>query len=307
MTDLVRTPTRPRQALRRSAAALAAATLLALAGTALAHGGWGAGPGGLDGRGPAAPGWMHGPGASYGPGAMHGPAGMRHHGAFGAGLRRGGAAGPVATLTPRAMQALPLGTDVTVTSYAEDPAEGAAPQAVLTATVGEVSEVAFVQEVGAAAQEAAYLQVEVGPRTRRVELPEDAAARPATAGRLPGLGALELGQTVEVAVFGGRDDAAPQATLRFSYGEDSAAAFRAELEDALADAAAVEVTLPAQQRTVDLSAVRARRQAPDGGWGPGMGWDDRPRGPGMGWGDAPRGPGMGWGDGPADPRRPGRR
>jgi hypothetical protein len=289
MTDLVRTP-RSRPTLRRSAAALAAATLLALAGTALAHGGWGAGPGGLDGRGPGAP------GATYGLGAMHGPAGMRHHGAFGAGVRRSGAAGPAATLTPRAMQALPLGTDVTVTSYAEDPAEGAAPRAILTATVGEVSEVAFVQDVRAEAEEAAFLQVEVGPRTRRVELPEDAGARPGMAGRLLGVGALELGRTVEVDVFAAREDAAPQATLRFTYGEDSAAAFRAELEEALADAGAVEVTLPAQRRTVDLTALRPWRQAPDGGWGPGRGWRD-----------GPRGPGMGWRDGPADLDRPGRR
>jgi hypothetical protein len=258
MTDLVRTP-RPRRTPRRRAAALAAATLLALAGAALAHGGWGGGPAGLDGRGPAA------------------------------------------MLTPRAMQALPLGTELTVASFAEDPAEGATPRAILTATVGEVSEVAFAEDVRAAAQDAAFLQVEVGPRTRRVELPEDAAPRRASAGRLPGIGALELGQTVEVAVFAAREDAAPRTTLRFAYGEDSAAAFRAELEEALADAAAVEVTLPAQERTVDLTAVRERRQAP------GMGWRDGPRGPGMGWRDGPGGPGMGWRDGPGGPAAPGRR
>jgi opacity protein-like surface antigen len=237
---------------------------------------------------------MRAPGAAFGPGAMHGPTGTRGPGAG-------------ALRIPAAMQGLPLGTEIAVTTYAEDPAKGAVPLETLTATVGEVSEVAFAEEIRAAAAEAAYLQIDVGERTQRVELADTALAdselpRRAGAGRLPGLRTLEQGQTVEVAVYASAEDASPQTTLRFTYGVDSAAAFRAALNDAFEEAAVLEVTLPAQERTIDLSARPAGFGAHDGAFGPGMGWRDGARGgPGMGFQDGASGPGTGFHDGPRGP------
>ena len=290
MTDTKRTTPRTNRSLRRTATALAAAATLALATPALAHGGWtsgwnagnaprAGGPGALHAPGTAyGPGVMRAPGAAFGPGATHGPAAMRAPGA--------------ARRIPGAMQGLPLGTQITVTTYAEDPTEGAAPLDTLAATVGEVSEVAFAEEIRVAAEDAAYLQIDVGERTRRVELPDTELPRRAAPGRLPGLRTLEQGQTVEVAVYASAEDADPQTTLSFTYGEDSAAAFRAALTDAAGDAAVLEVTLPAHERTVDLSALPAGLGAQDGAFGPGMAWGDAARGPAMGFQDGARGPGM---------------
>jgi hypothetical protein len=225
-------------------------------------------------------------------------------------MRTPGAAGPAQRI-PFAMQGLPLGTEITITTYAEDPAEGAAPIDTLTATVGEDSEVAFAEEVRAAATEAAYLRIDVGERTQRVELSDTALAdtelpRRAHAGRLPGLRTLEQGQTVEVAVYASAEDASPQTTLSFTYGEDSAAAFRAALNDALDEAAVLEVTLPAHERTLDLSARPAGFGAQDGAYGPGMGWRDGATRPGMGFQDGAYGPGSGFQDGPRGPGMRGR-
>lgn len=178
-----------------------------------------------------------------------------------------------------ALQRLPLGTEVTVETFAADPDGGAEPVATLTLTVGEDSEAAFAEQVAAAREDAAFLRTTLGERTRRIDLADAApfAGRPgvrsgamsdAMSGATPGatfgamgVGGLDDGQTVTVAVFAAADDAAPGATLSFTYGVDSAAAFHAQLQDALEGAAAVEVTLPERVRTVDLSA--------DAAWGPG--------------------------------------
>jgi hypothetical protein len=238
------------------------------------------------------PGAMRTPGVGIGPNAMQGPAGSR-------------TAGPARRI-PFAMQGLPLGTEITITTYAEDPAEGAAPIDTLTATVGEVSEVAFAEEIRAAAAEAAYLQIVVGERTQSVELPDTEVPRRGAPERLPGLRTLEQGQTVEVAVYASADDAGPQTTLSFTYGEDSAAAFRAELNDALDEAAVLEVTLPAHERTLDLSARPAGLGPQDGAFGPGMGGRTGAHRPGMGFQDGAYGPGSGFQDGPRGPGMRGR-
>lgn len=213
----------------------------------------------------------------------------RHGGTFGGdvfGGMHGGMHGRSLghVLAPAALQRLPLGTDVTVDVFDADPAEGAQPVATLTATVGETSEVAFAGEVQAAAADAAFVTVGTGPRTARVALDVDAAPRRAPMAGLMRFGALEPGQTVQVAFFGGQDDAAPSTTLTFTYGEDSAAAFQQAVVDAAAEAAVAEVALPAQVRTVDLSATPwsgARDATGARGYGMGRG-DERGYGPGMG-------------------------
>lgn len=281
-------PERTANRVRRSGwIALATAASLLVATPALAQtGAWGRGmgPSGAQADGyrgmPGMPGdaGFHGPfmdgartpGRFSGRGGPGSAGGAMMHGRFmqGASMRGG-------FLQGDALHRLPLGTEVTVETFAADPAEGAEPAATLTLTVGEDSEAAFAEQVAAAREDAAFLRTTLGERTRRVELADDApfAGRPgarfgAMAGATPGgmlgvmgVGGLEDGQTVSVAVFGAADDAAPSATLSFTYGVDSAAAFHAQLQDALEGAAAVEVTLPARVRTVDLSA--------DAAWGPG--------------------------------------
>jgi hypothetical protein len=209
-------PDRRSRRVRRLATA--AATCLLLATPALAHGGAGR-PGGAE--------------------------------RFGGAPRPAvaGARAPIAGM----LQRLPLGTEVTVALYAADPAEGAEAIATLAAVVGETSEAAFGQELATAAEDAAFAVVQVGPRVRRIDL-ADAGAR-APLGWLGRTGRrLAFGDTIEVALYAGADDAAPTTTVRFTYGEDSEAGFRAQVGDAAADAAAAEVTLPAQERTIDLSA-----------------------------------------------------
>ena len=237
-------------------AATAAAALLVATPVAAHSGAFGHARGGVGGPagGPA-----FGSGYGYGT-AMHGDAvAGRHGGMFGGmfgGMRDGTRDGEPAPLTPMALQRLPLGTEVAVEVYDADPAEGARPVTTLTATVGETSEVAFADEVRAATADAAFVSVVTGPRTVRVAL--DGAADPgraALAGPMRG-GALQRGQTVEIAFYQGADDAAPSTTATFTYGEDSAAAFRERVARAAAQAAVAEVTLPAQERTIDLSADR---------------------------------------------------
>ena len=245
----------PRRARRTGWIAAAATAGLLLATPVLAHGGaWG---GGWGARG----------GDALGTTPPHPMTGMRPGGGmpFGVG-QRVGAAGPLGMVSGM-LQRLPLGTEVNVALYAGDPAEGAAATASLSATVGETSEAAFAQELAAAAEEAAFAVVELGPRVRRVELGDAGVRAPqAMLGRMAGQ--LEFGDTVEVALYAAADAATPSTTLSFTYGEDSEAAFRAQLAEAADGAAAAEVTLPAQSRTVDLAA-RPFAGARDG-YGPGM-------------------------------------
>lgn len=244
------TAQRERRARRAGWLVAAAAASLLVATPVLAHGGaWGSG---RDAARQAAP-----------MGAMHG---------YGMHL------GAADTMLPGMLQRLPLGTEVTVTTFAGDPAEGAEPTATLQAVVGETSEVAFAEQLASASAEATHLTVEVGPRTERIDLAAVDGAR-APMGRLGvSRGALAMGDTIEVAVFAAADDADPVTTLSFTYGEDSEAGFRAELADAAANAAAIEVTHPAHIRTIDLSAPRfaAADGAVDGAdgrgaFGPGRG------------------------------------
>ena len=264
---------RPKQA-RRWLAAAAAVGLLSVT-PALAHGGaWGSSDGASGTWGPGSMGAMPGamgamgmggaqgmPGISGMPsmsgmagmhgGGMHG-GGMRGFamhgdGAYGAGMHRFGA--------QFALRGLPLGTVVRVEVFDADPAEGAVPTAELTATVGETSEVAFASELGAASADASYLRISVSEQTRRVVL-GGTGALPAGArmAAMP-LHGLELGQAIEIAVYAAETDAEPSTTLRFTYGEDSEAAFRSRLTEALDGAAVAEVTLPAHERIVDLTAT----------------------------------------------------
>jgi hypothetical protein len=254
----------PRRARRAGWIAAAAATGLLLATPVLAHGGawsggWGARGGDAMGGTPTHPMAGMRPGGWMRPGV--GPAG----GGPGGGMRFGDAGAQA--LMPGMLQRLPLGTEVSVALYAADPAEGAEASVDLSATVGETSEAAFAQELATAAQDAAFAVVRIGPRVQRVDLSDAGVRTPlAMLGRMGGQ--LDFGDTVEVALYAAADDAAPSTTLSFTYGEDSEAAFRADLAEAAADAAYAEVTLPAQARTVDLSA-RPFAGAPDGS-GPGM-------------------------------------
>lgn len=282
--------------------ALATAASLLVATPALAQtGAWGRGmgPGGAQADGYRGMPGMRGDAYVHGrfmdgarmPGRFPGRGGVddaRMHGGFmHGGLAQGtfmqGAFMQGGFVQGGALHRLPLGTEVTVETFAGDPAEGAEPVATLTLTVGEDSEAAFAEQVAAARADAAFLRTTLGERTRRVELADAApfTGRPgvrsgamagATAGAMPGamfgamgVGGLEDGQTVTVAVFAAADDAAPSASLSFTYGVDSAAAFHAQLQDALEGAAAVEVTLPERVRTVDLSADAAWRPGPFGG------------------------------------------
>jgi hypothetical protein len=275
-TTIGSTPS-PRRARRAGWIAAATVAGLLLATPVLAHGGaMGAAPTRpMAGMRPG--GWMHPEGGPAGGGTPFGGAqrfgGMGYEnmgfGGMGFGGMRFGHAGAGAG-TSGMLQRLPLGTEVSVALYGADPVEGGEATATLAATVGETSEAAFAQELASAAEDAAFLVVEIGPRVRRVDL-SDATAR-APLGMLGRMGGpLEFGDTIEVALYAAADDATPSTTLAFTYGEDSEAAFRAELAEAAADAAVAEVTLPAQTRTLDLSA-RPFAGTPDGsGYGPGYG------------------------------------
>ena len=169
----------------------------------------------------------------------------------------GGRGVGVGMMLPGMLQRLPLGTTVTVSLYAEDPSGGAEVTTTLTATVGETSEAAFAQDLQDAVGDAAFMTVDLSERTERIDLtavPDGARRAPlgflARAG-----GPLEFGQTIEVAFFAAEDDASPTTSLSFTYGEDSEAAFRQAIEDAREGAVAVQVTLPAQSRTIDLASL----------------------------------------------------
>jgi len=257
----------PRRTRRAGWIAAAAATGLLLATPVLAHGGaWGGGRGGAwgcdaTGAAPTHPMVGMGPGGGMEPGAGWARGGMPFGGA-----QRFGATGPRA-MVPGMLQQLPLGTEVTAALYAADPADGAPAAATLAAVVGETSEAAFAQELASAAEDAAFVVVEIGPHVRRVDL-SDAGLRAPLASLGRRTGHLDFGDTIEIALYAQDGDAAPSATLSFTYGEDSEAAFRAELAEAAADAAVAEVALPARTRTVDLSA-RPLAGTPDGD-GPGL-------------------------------------
>lgn len=239
-----------------------------------------------------APGTAGGPafGSGHG-GGMHGGAVAGRHGgaagdAFG-GMHGGMLAplAPLAPLSPLTLQRLPLGTEVTVEAYDVDPADGAQPVATLSATVGETSEVAFADEVQAATADAAFVSVTTGRRTVRVALDAGTELRRTPLAGLMRFGALPRGQTVEIVFYADADDAAPSTTATFTSGQDSAAAFRERVAQAAAQAAFAEVALPAQERTLDLSATRrsealeATPRPGDGmgrGHGPGVGRHGRP-------------------------------
>ncbi len=253
---------RPRQR-RWLGAAAAAAALLVVTPVAAHSGAFAPARGGMGG-------------SAYGAGMHGGAVAGRRDGAFGG--MRGDVPAPLAPLAPMSLQRLPLGTEVTVEVYDADPAEGAMPVATLSATVGETSEVAFADEVRAATADAAFVSVATGPRTVRVVLDGDAdPSRSPLAGPMR-FGALQRGQTIEVAFYEGADDAVPSSTTTFTYGEDSAAAFHERVAQAAAEAEVAEVTLPAQARTVDLSAASRygdrgaiRRPGPGTGRGYGPG------------------------------------
>lgn len=253
----------PRRARRASWIAAATAGLL-LATPALAQGGaWSPGGGGAMGDAPTRP--MVG---------MRSGGGMRPDLGRGGAMRFGGA-GPRAAL-PELLQRLPLGTEVSVALHDGDPAEGAEATDRRTAVVGETSEVAFAQELADAAQGATFAVVEVGPRVQRVEL-ADADGRAPLARLARALDRLDLGATVEVALYADAGDTSPSSTLSFTLGQDSEAAFRAELADAAADAAVAEIALPAQERTIELGARPFTGARGGVGPGPGMRMPGRAR------------------------------
>lgn len=157
-------------------------------------------------------------------------------------------------MLPGMLQRLPIGTTVTVAAYDADPAEGADATNSWTAVVGETSEVAFAQQVQDALSDAAFLTLDVGERTERIDL---TAANPRAPIGFLGrtAGPLELGQTISVAFYASADDATPSTTLTFTFGEDSMAAFQEAVATATAESEVAEVTRPAHSRTLDLSSL----------------------------------------------------
>ena len=171
------------------------------------------------------------------------------HGDFGRGVDGRGFRGRLA-----------LGTDVTYTFYDGDPeAEGTVTDT-LNFAYGEDSEVAFAEELAAARESASFAVIQTGEQTRTLEL---STSDEANNRRGKGLGfigrGLNDGSTVTATFFDGDPEGEGQEleTLSFTYGEDSAAGFAAEVE-AAEDAAFVTVTTSPQERTVDLSAQAQR-------------------------------------------------
>jgi len=156
----------------------------------------------------------------------------------------------------------PLGTRVTIELFADNPDEGGEPTATFEAVVGETSESAFVEQVEPALEDASYLRVTVGERTERIVLPdvEDVAGRqPRTLRGFLGMQqALEEGATVTVDVFASEEAINPEATLAFTQGVDSIAAFTTEFEEVVREGGVLEVTLPATSQTVDLQGNASR-------------------------------------------------
>lgn len=157
----------------------------------------------------------------------------------------------------------PLGTSVTIDLFAADPEEGGELIATFEAVVGETSESAFAQQVEDAVMDAAFARITLGERTERIVLPSQddttTARQPGMRRALPRVDqALAVGDTVIVNVFANEADASPTTTLTFTQGRDSAAAFREAAEQAMRDAAVLEVTLPASTRTIDLQAMASR-------------------------------------------------
>jgi len=156
----------------------------------------------------------------------------------------------------------PLGTDVTIELFAGDPDQEGEPTATFAAVVGEMSESAFAEQVEPALEDASYLRVTVGERTERILLPdvEDVAGRqPRNLWGFLGMrDVVEEGSTVTVRVFASEEAVNPEATLAFTQGVDSIAAFTSELEEAARQGGVLEVTLPATSRTVDLQGDASR-------------------------------------------------
>ena len=186
---------------------------------------------------------------------------------FGRGRGRGGGGAP--GLGGR----LALGTPVAYSFYDGDPEADGSVTETLTFTYGEDSEVAFSETLAEARENAEYVVVQTGEQTRTLDLSDfdtdDFRGR--------GLGFLgrnlNEGSTVTATFYDGDPEAGGQTleTLSFTYGEDSAAGFAADVEAALEDATFVTVTTSPQERTVDLSA-QAERGDRFGGRGPGRGF-----------------------------------
>ncbi len=149
-----------------------------------------------------------------GPGGGFGP----RHGALGLGLR--------GFLSSE-------GSALTATFYDADPAAGGAELSSLSFTAGEDSESAFLEDLQAARETAAFMVLETGEQTRTLELPEaseDAQPFGPRGWRLP-LRQLSEGSTVTF--FDGDPEAlgSELSTLSFTVGVDSELAFENDLEE----------------------------------------------------------------------------
>jgi len=189
------------------------------------------------------------------------------HGVFGD-AQRGGRGDMQRDFVTQTLMRLPLGTEIAIDLFNEDPAEGATATARFEAEAGVTSESALASELEAPLAEANYVQISVGERTERIVLPaleaDDAVHR--MRGLPIRLMGFAEGDAVSVAFFATEDASSATQTLEFTQGVDSAAAFQASIETALADAAVVEVTLPAQTQTIDLTQ-RAHTQRMGQGMG----------------------------------------
>ena len=186
----------------------------------------------------------------------------RGHGGFGRGFGGRGFGGRLA-----------LGTDVTYTFYDGDPEAGGTVTDTLSLTYGEDSEVAFAEELATAREGASFAVIQTGEQTRTLELSTSDEENDRRGRGLGFIGrGLNDGSTVTATFYDGDPEADGQTleTLSFTYGEDSAAGFAAEVEAATEEAAFVTVTTSPQERTVDLSAQRGdgeRRGPGRGGFG----------------------------------------
>ena len=221
---------------------------------------------------------MHGPrmpgGGFGGAGGPHGGPGM-----FGGG--QAGVHGGLGMLRGALPFGVPIGTEIQVSFYDSEPAEGVEPTTTVALTVGEDSEAAFRDAIAEAREDAAYMVVEIGEQTRAIDLPDAQVdggttplrGRPGMAlGVLNRIG-LENGDTVTAVFYDGDPEAGANEleTLTFTYGEDSAIGFQEDLMEAGETADWVVVTLPSRTHTVDLSERPARDgMRPDAGrFGPG--------------------------------------
>lgn len=151
------------------------------------------------------------------------------------------------------------GSTVLVSFYDADPAQGGNELSSHRLNVGTDSELSFAQDVRDAMQTAAYAVVNVSAQSRTLELAEQD-----TGGkfgfRALGLRSLTEGSSLEAIFYDGNPEqgAAITTTLNFTAGTDSELAFENAFSEATSSANYVSINTSAQERSIDLTQVRAQ-------------------------------------------------